>query len=420
MTSNLTGTRPPTDDERRRAACAAMGRAPAFVRFASRYTRTVQDAEDAYQRAMEIALTRAPTIEQRAYTAWLYTVLRNEALAVAGSQRREGPAAAADVAETAAETIANPIGVEAIATWRERYGALHDALDGLTEAQRTCLMLQSAGATYQRIHEITGFSLRKVERAVLEGRRNLHRWEIRLVSGEVCARVEPLIDLTVAGEAGGRERRSVSRHVRHCGPCRARLRSRRQSQERLAALVPVALVGGALPTVPDPAPALAWWERVSGNLTVHAGTAVQTMSDLPGAAVAKVGAGAVALAVAGLAGVPLVLDAVDVPSRPASKPALAHASAAATPPVMSTTVPAAPERTVATAPIVRKPPVSTRSTPARTRTPAPRRTIPRVAPPPPAPASSAGAATAAAPSYSPTPATNQRATAATLALEFGP
>ena len=48
------------------AACVAlivataMASAPGLIRYASRFTRSVEDAEDAYQRAMEIALTRAP------------------------------------------------------------------------------------------------------------------------------------------------------------------------------------------------------------------------------------------------------------------------------------------------------------------------------------------------------------------------
>ena len=82
---------PPTDDERRAAACRAMAAAPGLIRFASRYTRSLHDAEDAYQRTMEIALTRAPVTEPRRFMAWLHTVLRNEALAVAGARRREGP-----------------------------------------------------------------------------------------------------------------------------------------------------------------------------------------------------------------------------------------------------------------------------------------------------------------------------------------
>ena len=90
---------PPTDDERRRAACHAMSAAPGLIRYAARYTRSLHDAEDAYQRAMEIALTRAPTVEPKRFMAWLRTVLRNEALAVSSARRREGPGLGADVAD---------------------------------------------------------------------------------------------------------------------------------------------------------------------------------------------------------------------------------------------------------------------------------------------------------------------------------
>ena len=40
----------PTDEQRRAAACMAMGKAPGLIRFAARYTRSLHDAEDAYQR----------------------------------------------------------------------------------------------------------------------------------------------------------------------------------------------------------------------------------------------------------------------------------------------------------------------------------------------------------------------------------
>ena len=53
----------PTSDERRHAVCMAMARAPGFIRFAARYTHSIEDAEDAYQRAMEIALTSAPVTD---------------------------------------------------------------------------------------------------------------------------------------------------------------------------------------------------------------------------------------------------------------------------------------------------------------------------------------------------------------------
>ena len=310
-------TPPPTDDERRHAACVAMTSAPGLIRFATRYTRSLHDAEDAYQRAMEIALTRAPVVEPRRYMAWLHTVLRNEALAVARARRREGPAAEADVPDAYGEQLEDAVPIDALAEWRDRYRAIQDGLAGLTDAQRVCLMLQTAGASYERIHEITGFSMRKVERSVLEGRQNLLAWEVRLASGEACARLDEMIGRVATGAASARERRVISRHVRHCGPCRATLRNRRDSDQSLAALVPVGLLAGqAMVGAPDPSPMIAWWERVAGGATVRAGTMVQMAMEVPGTALAKVGAGTAAVAMAGAAGVPLVVDAVAPPSPP--------------------------------------------------------------------------------------------------------
>lgn len=321
---------PPSDDDRRHAACLAMGSAPGLIRFAARYTRSLHDAEDAYQRAMEIALTRAPVTEQRRFMAWLHTVLRNEALAVARVRRREGPGVEADVTEAYENTLEAALRIDAIAEWRERYRSIQDGLAGLTDAQRICLMLQTAGVSYERIREITGFSLRKVERSVLEGRSRLAAWEVRLASGEACERLDPVIGRVASGEATAKESRVVSRHVRHCGHCRAVLRDRRESNEWLAGLVPVALLGGhAFAGAPDPTPVIAWWERVSGGATVRMGTMVQMAMDLPSSALAKVGAGTAAVAVAGAAGAPIVADAM----RPASEPQVAAITRSAASPV---------------------------------------------------------------------------------------
>ncbi len=309
---------PPTDDERRHAACVAMGSAPGLIRFATRFTRSLHDAEDAYQRAMEIALTRAPVVEPQRYMAWLHTVLRNEALAVARTRRRETPGTEADVAEAYEERLHEAVPLDALAEWRERYRSIQDGLAGLTDAQRVCLMLQTAGASYERIRQITGYSLRKVERSVLEGRRSLAAWELRLASGEACLRLDDAIGRVAAGDATPAERRVVSRHVRHCGSCRATLRHRRDSGQWLAGLVPVGLIGGqALVGAPDPTPALAWWERIAAGATVRAGTFVQMAMEMPGHAMAKVGAGTAAVAMAGAAGAPLVVDALAPPPPPA-------------------------------------------------------------------------------------------------------
>ncbi len=288
-----------------------MGSAPGLIRFAARYTRSLHDAEDAYQRAMEIALTRAPVTDPRRFMAWLHTVLRNEALAVTRTRRREGPGVAADVPEAYENALEEAISIDALAEWRERYRTIQDGLAGLTDAQRVCLMLQTAGASYERIREITGFSLRKVERSVLEGRSRLAAWEIRLASGEACEGLDPLIERVAGGRASSKDARAVSRHVRHCGHCRALLRDRRESNEWLAGLVPASLLAGQVfAGAPDPSPAIAWWERLSGGATVRMGSIVQVAMDLPSSALAKVGAGTAAIAVAGAAGAPVVVDAV--------------------------------------------------------------------------------------------------------------
>ena len=229
--------------------------------------------------------------------------------------------------------------MDVLAEWRERYRSIQDGLAGLTDAQRTCLMLQTAGASYERIHEITGFSLRKVERSVLEGRAGLARWEVRLASGEACSRLDAAIWRVAGGQATPKEQRAVSRHVKHCGACRATLRDRRQSNEWLAALVPVALIGGqVMAGAPDPTPMFPWWERVAEGATVRVGTMVHMAMELPGTALAKVGAGTAAAVVAGAAALPLVTDAA-APNAPPAAPVVAEAAAA---PAPGTTVPSQP------------------------------------------------------------------------------
>lgn len=404
----------PSDAQRRQVVLSAMGQGPALLRYAARYSPTLQDAEDAYQRAMLIALTKAPTVEADQFMAWLHTVLRHEAIAIARSQAREGPASGADVAESVSETLAAPLAVDSIAAWRERYRALDEALDGLTEAQRICLILQCAGETYDRIHVITGYSLRKIERSVLEGRRALRHWQVELIEGAVCERMGPLIDRAVAGDADRRERRRVSKHIAHCGACRGRMRREREWRVRLGALAPLPLLATAPVSVPDPGHVLAWWDRLTQSATVHTGTAAQAVADLSGSGVARLSAGGVAVVLAGVAGLPLVVDAVNAPERPAEKPAMVRSAAPiAAPAVVSPPVTTTPARPSAesTARVVVRPARRNRPRRAGPRARARPAPAPRTTPvPPPAPASAPASPASAPPASSPS----------SLALEFGP
>src|SRR5438477_6369418 len=59
---------------------------------ARRYSASPQDAEDAYQRGVEILLTKAPTTREDELLPWLKTVVKHEAFAVRKASARARPA----------------------------------------------------------------------------------------------------------------------------------------------------------------------------------------------------------------------------------------------------------------------------------------------------------------------------------------
>lgn len=296
-------------DARRRLCLAAMSGAPGLLRYAARFAPSLEDAEDAYQRGMEVALTKGPICPLDEFTAWLHTVIRNEAISMARRRGRETPAGdeiegAVDAQRTEAREPS------AVAEWRERYRTLQDAMTTLNEAERVCLLLRTAGVSRAEIGVMTGFTDRKVERSIVRARKRLHAWHLDLAAGERCVNIKEALERVADHEADGRERTSVSRHVRHCGPCRATLRARRQTNAGIMTLVPVAVVGttAAVLAVPDTSQAVDIVDRSTARLTVAVGQAWQTMIDLPALMSARVGAGALAIAVAGVAGVPVVAN----------------------------------------------------------------------------------------------------------------
>src|SRR3954454_23574029 len=68
---------------RKRAAVEMISRHEAVLRrTARRYSLDASDADDAYQRALVIVLTKAPTTDPRELIRWTQTVTKHEALAV--------------------------------------------------------------------------------------------------------------------------------------------------------------------------------------------------------------------------------------------------------------------------------------------------------------------------------------------------
>src|SRR3954465_3717660 len=63
---------------------------PEIMAVARRYSRSPEDAEDAYQRGLEILLTKAPSTAPGHLLPWLKTVVKHEAFALHRARERAG------------------------------------------------------------------------------------------------------------------------------------------------------------------------------------------------------------------------------------------------------------------------------------------------------------------------------------------
>ena len=82
--------RPASEAARKRVAIELVAlHEAALRRTARRYSLCADDADDAYQRALEILLTKAPTDDLRELIRWTQTVVKHEALAVRAQPRAD-------------------------------------------------------------------------------------------------------------------------------------------------------------------------------------------------------------------------------------------------------------------------------------------------------------------------------------------
>jgi RNA polymerase sigma factor (sigma-70 family) len=213
---------------------------------ARRYAATPEDAEDTYQRGLEILLTKAPTTSADDLVPWLKTVVKHEAFALRKQRERHGVPAEYDDS-------------------RPAHGDTHEHVERLDQLQRgaeamqrlkpqeiRCLLLLAEGHTYAEICNITGFTYTKVNRCLAEGRKSFMQRVDGIESGAECARLAPLVSAAADGEASADDMLAVRRHMRGCLACRASLREARSVPARVAALAPAGIVfvphgGGAAP-----------------------------------------------------------------------------------------------------------------------------------------------------------------------------
>jgi len=210
----------------KRAAVELLARDGAELRqTARRYSLCAADAEDAFQRAMEILLVKAPSDRPRELIRWTKTVVKHEALAIRRNRERllgtrHPLAGEQEASDPIARIPAGGDGPEERLERREWVARNREALRSLKPAELRSLTLLAAGYSYAEIGEITGFSQTKVNRCLAEGRERFRRFLSHSESGGRCAELAPLLSAYCDGEAGPQDAAAVREHLRACAACR--------------------------------------------------------------------------------------------------------------------------------------------------------------------------------------------------------
>jgi RNA polymerase sigma factor (sigma-70 family) len=231
------GTRPARGQIDEAALGLARRHGAQILATARRYAATPEDAEDAYQRGLEILLTKAPTTREEELVPWLKTVVKHEAFALRRQRDRHSPITddghLSDRPTPPAITHDQAERLETLSQGAE-------ALARLKPHEIRALVLKAEGYSYREICELTGWSYTKVNRLLTEGRRAfLHRVAAIQAGGE-CDRLAPLLSALADGEASAEQLALLRPHMRTCLACRAALREFRALPAKVAALVPPA------------------------------------------------------------------------------------------------------------------------------------------------------------------------------------
>ena len=307
-----------------------VAHAQSLLRTARRHSLCLDDAQDAYQRAIEIFMANAERLDPARAPAWLHVVVKREAQAIRRSRQRLVTAEAVDLDEH--ESASAPTPEERLLTF-DMLTRSAEALQRLKPQELRALWLKAQGHSYSDIGAITGWSYTKVNRCVAEGRRAFLERYAGIESGEECLRWRPVISAMVDGEASPKQVLDLRPHLRNCPGCRATLKALQDCHEPLAAVLPIPVVAVDVATGDHVSNLLMRvYEAVAGGVherAVHSATKVQmALEAATGGKVAALAASAAAAAGGGLA---TVQRTVERPKedRPARSKSVARPSARA-------------------------------------------------------------------------------------------
>jgi len=294
--------------------------ADGLLRLARRHSLGNEDAQDAYQRGLEIFLRHAHRLDRDGAPSWLRTVVKHEAMSVRRVRQRELAPADLDFDRIESSTTRSPdeqvIAFETVARSAE-------ALRRLKPQEVRALWLQAQGNSYEEITRLTGWTRTKVNRCLYEGRRSLLERYAGIESGEECERWAPLLSTLVDGEATNAELVELRPHLRACAACRGVVRELHRSGESLRIVLPAGAVVAAAAHV-EPAghvfvkvyeTATTWLGERAAASFVRTQLIVDAASASAGKATAIAAASA---AVAGGGAVALSHEGGTVASRPAA------------------------------------------------------------------------------------------------------
>ena len=208
---------------------------------ARRYAATAEDAEDAYQRGLEIMLTKAPSTAEDQLVPWLKTVVKHEAFALRRQRDRHTPTA--DDGDPPEVAGGAPAPDQAERLERLQVGA--EALKRLKPQETRALLLRAEGHSYDEIARICGWTYTKVNRCLTEGRRAFLSRVEGIEAGDECSRLASQLSALADGEATAEDMKALRPHLKTCLACRAQLREFRAAPARVAALMPPAVVVAA-------------------------------------------------------------------------------------------------------------------------------------------------------------------------------
>src|SRR5262249_39155473 len=164
----------------------------ALLRTARRYSLCADDAQDAYQRGLEILMRHAARLDADGAGGWLHTVVKREALRINRTRCRVVGGEEVDFDAIEVRTAPSP---------EERgFGEVARSAGALRRRKPQevrALWLKAMGNSYEEICELTGWSYTKVNRCLAEGRKSFLARYAGIETGEECRRWAPVLSAMV-------------------------------------------------------------------------------------------------------------------------------------------------------------------------------------------------------------------------------